>query len=203
MDIAKIIIELQAIAQIGLTYSKDAFDSERFNRIGELATEMATFSSSKNYDEVKEIFSSDTGYKTPKVEVRGAAFKQDKILLVKETSDGLWALPGGACDVNYSASENIIKEIFEESGFICKADKLISIRNKNRLGKSVLWPHVYKIMFLCSITGGERRLSYETSDIDFFSIDNLPPLSLGRVNHNDIELAFKHYKDAKVPTVFD
>jgi len=54
---------------------------------------------------------------TPKVEVRGAAFRDGRVLLVRETADGRWTLPGGWADVNESPSEAIEKEIAQESGF--------------------------------------------------------------------------------------
>ena len=81
LDIA---VELQFIAQAGLTYSKDHFDLERFERIREIAAEMVSQKSGLSMEKVKDLFCNETGFQTPKLDTRAAVFKDGKILLVKE-----------------------------------------------------------------------------------------------------------------------
>lgn len=202
--IVEVITELQAIAQTGLTYAKDAFDIERYQRLMAISAELATYNSSKSLEQILEIFSSDTGYKTPQVEVRGAMFRDDKILMIREKSDGLWSLPGGWADVNFSVSENVINEIKEESGFICEVDKLIAVYDKRKYVSKPIWPYVYKMFFLCNIVGGEAAVNdYETTDLGFFGEDKIPPLSEDRVTKGQIEVCFKHHRSPELRTEID
>lgn len=204
IKILEVITELQAIAQTGLTYANDAFDTERYQRLMEISAELATYNSSKSLEQILEIFSSDTGYKTPQVEVRGAVFRDDKILLIREKSDGLWSLPGGWADVNFSVSENVINEIREESGFVCNVEKLIAVYDKRRYVSKPVWPYVYKMFFLCDIVGGEAAVNaFETTDIGFFGAHDIPPLSEDRVTHGQIEVCFKHYRLRTLPAEID
>lgn len=202
--ILKVITELQAIAQTGLTYAKDEFDIERYQRLMATSAEIASYNSSKKFEQIMEIFSNDTGYKTPQVEVRGAVFRDDKILLVREKSDGLWSLPGGWADVNFSVSENVINEIREESGFICEVEKLIAVYDKSRYVSNPVWPYVYKMFLLCDIVGGEAAINtFETTDLGFFEEGDIPHLSEDRVTKGQIEVCFKHHRSPELPTEID
>ena len=202
--ILDVITELQALAQTGLTYAKDEFDIERYQRLMVMSAELATYNSSKELEQILEIFSSDIGYKTPQVEVRGAVFRNDKILLIREKSDDLWSLPGGWADVNFSASENVINEIREESGFVCEVEKLIAIYDKRRYVSKPVWPYVYKMLFLCNIIDGEATPNaFETTDVGFFGLGDIPPLSEDRITRTQIEVCFKHYRLPELRTEID
>jgi ADP-ribose pyrophosphatase YjhB (NUDIX family) len=151
-----------------------------------------------------EIFRKDFGYATPKVDVRGAAFVDDQVLLVREISDGKWTLPGGWADVNQSAAECVRREIAEESGFIAKPLKLAAVRDYHKSGhppRSI--DSIYKIFFICEITGGSARVSDETSDVAFFARDALPRLSLGRTTPAQIDRMFHHAQHPELPADFD
>src|ERR1035438_2459063 len=92
--------ELRAIAQIGLTFTRDPFDRQRFERIRELAASLIAQGTDEHPAKILRLFGLDAGYATPKIDVRGAAFRDDRVLLVREVSDGGWTLPGGWADVN-------------------------------------------------------------------------------------------------------
>lgn len=202
----KQITELQAIAQSGLAYCKDKFDIERYKRILEISADLLALKSSHSYEQVLELFQSDEGYCTPKVETRGAIFEKGKILLVQERANNLWSLPGGWADVNLSPSENIKKEIREETGFNCAISKLIGIFDKQKSNtETTRWPHVYKIFFLCE-KDGLNQTPFDRNEIlaiNFFEYENIPPLSVGRVTRQQIDLCFKHFKNKLLPPEFD
>ena len=119
-------VKLQSIAQAGLFYGKDEFDKERYEQIRNIAAEMISYKSEISEDKVKDLFCSETGYQTPKIDTRAAIFENGKILLVKE-KDGRWSLPGGWADVDISATENVIKEVREEAGLTVTADMVIAV----------------------------------------------------------------------------
>lgn len=103
-------VELQSLAQAGLFYTKDPFDKERYARIREITAEMLSAKTGVSVEKVKDIFCTDTGYQTPKLDTRSAIFNdRGQILLVQE-NDGRWSLPGGWVDVNVSVTENAAGE---------------------------------------------------------------------------------------------
>jgi ADP-ribose pyrophosphatase YjhB (NUDIX family) len=196
--------ELRAIAQTGLTFTSDRFDRQRYERIRELAASMLAQGSGADYGAVLGLLSEDRGYATPKVDVRGAAFLEGRVLLVREISDGKWTLPGGWADVHQSAAECVVREILEESGFEASARKLAAVRDYQKSGHPPRnLDSIYKMFFLCDITGGAARASDETSEAAFFARHELPPLSLGRTTAAQIDRMFHHAVHPDIPTDFD
>jgi ADP-ribose pyrophosphatase YjhB (NUDIX family) len=196
--------ELQAIAQTGLTFSKDNYDLDRYRRLRAIAVEMLAVGSNTPIEQVQGLFNQDVGYPTPKVDVRAAAFRDDQILLVREISDGRWTLPGGWADVNQSAKECVEREVKEESGFDARALKLAAVCDYRRQGHVLRHPYsIYKLFFICELIGGEARPSLETSAVQFFPKDQLPELSLGRVNPQQIERMYEHRAHPELMTEFD
>lgn len=201
--IVKWIGELQAIAQNGLTFCKDPYDKKRYLAIRKIAAEIAAHCSELDCIHINDLFSSITGYLTPKLDVRAAVFQSTKILLVKETMDGLWALPGGWIDVNDSPSEAVVREVWEETGYHTRAVKLLALYDSHKHDHPPRLPHAHKCFFLCDIISGKPRNSIETSEVAFFEEDKLPQLSLPRVTHKQIHRLFAHYKHKAWPTDFD
>jgi ADP-ribose pyrophosphatase YjhB (NUDIX family) len=195
--------ELRAIAQNGLTFCRDPFDRQRFERIRELAASLLADGSNENAAKILELFRQDSGYATPKVDVRGAAFRDGAVLLVREISDGNWTLPGGWADVNESPAECVVREIAEESGFDACAVKLAAVHDYRRRHPARHIDSIYKLFFICELTGGSASPSDETSEVAFFERHALPPLSLGRTTAAQIELMFCHARNPERPTEFD
>ena len=143
------------------------------------------------------------GCSPPKVDVRGAIFRDDTILLVKERVDGCWTLPGGWADVGESPSEVVVKEVYEESGYQARAIKLLAVYDRNKQGHPPLPFYVYKLFFHCELIGGSPSSSIETEEVGFFPESALPELSLGRVTPMQITRLFQHYRQPDLPTDFD
>jgi ADP-ribose pyrophosphatase YjhB (NUDIX family) len=196
--------ELQAIAQTGLTFCRDEYDLERYRRLRAIAAAMLSQGSGTEVERIEGLFEQDLGYPTPKIDVRGAVFRGERILMVREVSDGGWTLPGGWADVNQSARECVEREVREESGFEARAVKLAAVYDYRRQGHVRAHPYsIYKLFFLCELTGGEARPSLETSAVDFFALDALPELSSGRTNAMQIARMFAHRSALALPTEFD
>ena len=196
---------LQAIASTGLYFSTNAYDRERYEEIGTIANgmlaELATVSPERITGLVSEFAK---GYATPKVDVRGAVFEGDEILLVREKSDGLWTMPGGFADVGLSAAENIVKEIEEEAGLTVVASSLYSVRHKAKHPYAADTRDFYKMNFICDRIGiSEPAAGPEITEVGYFPLDSLPPLSSGRVIRSDIEAAFAFRTSPIGVTVFD
>jgi ADP-ribose pyrophosphatase YjhB (NUDIX family) len=195
--------ELKSIAQIGLTFCHDPFDRQRYERIRELAAAVIAEGSGREDPGLLDYLRADTGYATPKVDVRAAAFVDGRVLLVREVSDGAWTLPGGWADVNESPAESVVREVFEESGFEARAVKLAAVYDFRKRNRPHHLDSIYKLFFICEITGGTAAASIETSAVDFFAEDRLPPLSTGRTTAEQIHRMFRHAAEPGLPTDFD
>ena len=200
--------KIRAIAQTGIAYSEGderaKFDLERYHQLRTIAHEMTALLTEAPRSKVDNYFLPDKGYTTPKLDLRAGVFEDGKILLVKERSDGCWALPGGWADVCEPPSAGVEREVLEESGYRARARKLVAVRDVHRHAYHPRNPHhIYKMLFLCQLEGGEARSNIEISDIDFFPLDQLPELSGGRTIAEDIHLLKTHLDDISLPTVFD
>jgi ADP-ribose pyrophosphatase YjhB (NUDIX family) len=196
--------ELQALAQTGNHFTTSDYDRERYARIAEIAAEIFEKQGDTEGSKIRTIFDAQFGYATPKVDVRAAVFRDRKILLVQERTDGLWTLPGGWADVNDSPSEAVAKEVRQESGFQVKVERLLAVFDRAKHPHDPPFPfHIYKMFFQCEIESGEATPSAETSSVEFFGPEALPPLSLSRITEEQIQFCFRAGLNAPVPTAFD
>lgn len=196
-------IEIQSLSQIGLTYTKDVYDRERYQRLREISAEMLAKKTEVSIEKVKDLFCHETGYQTPKLDTRAAIFRNNKILLVHE-NNGTWSLPGGWCDVLESVKSNTEKEVREETGLNVKAVKIISIQDRNKHNKPVYAYGVYKIFVLCEVINGNFVENIETTEIRYFSLQDLPHnLAEEKTNKEQIEMCFKAYLNENWQTQFD
>ncbi|WP_346200023.1 NUDIX hydrolase [Caldifermentibacillus hisashii] len=195
--------ELQSIAQAGLTYSRDVYDLERFEQIREISMEIMSQYTKVDQSVLKNLFANETGYPTPKVDIRAVIFEDNKILLVKENSDDSWSLPGGWADIGLTPSEVAIKEVKEESGFDVKPVKLLGVLDKKCHPHPPSPYHVYKIFIQCEIIGGGPQTGIETTAVGFFAENELPKLSEGRNTRSQIEMLFRQVNNPQEPFYFD
>ena len=204
--VRRIGIKLAALAQDGLTYGADEYDLDRYRQMSRLAAELLSVVSGRPADELAMELGRDVGYATPKIEVRGVIFDEDeRVLLMREKIDGRWSVPGGWADPGDAPSVAVTREILEESGYPSSAVKLISCWDRELQGNPPpLLVHVYKLFFLCRRDGAvQPPAALETLDVGWFGLGELPPLSLGRVNHRQLERALAHHRDPSLPTEFD
>lgn len=194
---------LQAIAQNGLAFSPNEYDRLRYQDVQAIAREMLEAHTGLPADTFARIFESEKGYATPKVDVRGVVFEGDRVLLVKERSDGRWTLPGGWADVGLSVGEVVVKEIREESGYETRASRLLAVYDMRKHEHPPFIHHVYKVFVECELVGGEAAHSIETEGAEFFAPDALPELSLPRVTPRQIARFFAMRGGSSIPVDFD
>lgn len=195
---------LRAIAQTGQTYTKDPYDLERYEELEAMALTLLARLLDAPPEVMRSVYLPEKGYPTPKIDVRAGVFQNDQVLLVRETADGRWTLPGGWGDEHEAPRASIEREVREESGFEVRAERLVAVKDRH------LHPYtpkrlerIYKLFFLCELTGGEATTSIETDAVGFFSLDELPPLSLGRTLPDDISLLNDYRAAPERPCYFD
>ena len=195
-------IELQSLAQAGLTYGKDVYDRERYERIRDISAEMMSYRTDIPLEKVKDLFCSETGYQTPKLDTRAAIFDHGKILLVRE-NNGKWSLPGGWVDVNVSVKENTLKEVKEEAGLDVTADRIIAVLDRAKHNLPLYAYGVCKIFVLCSVIGGQFEPNIETTESRYFSENDLPALATEKNTVEQVKMCFNAYRDPNWVTLFD
>jgi ADP-ribose pyrophosphatase YjhB (NUDIX family) len=197
--------EIQATAQTGLAFTKDVYDRQRYERLRQLAAEIMAEGAGVGSEPIEALFAGQTGYATPKVDVRGAVFQDGRVLLVQERADpGRWTLPGGWADVNRSPRECVIAEVREEAGLDVRPVKLAAVYDRARHPHVPPKPfHIYKMFFICEIVGGAPSPGPETDDVAFFDVGRLPPLSVGRVLAYQVRRMLDHASSPGLPTDFD
>ena len=196
-------MEIQSLAQAGLAYTDNIYDIERYERLRDISAEMIEEKSNINLDKVKDLFCNEKGYQTPKIDTRAVIFKDNKILLTHE-NNGTWALPGGWCDVLETIKTNTIKEVKEETGLDVETIKIIALQDRNKHNKPVYAYGVCKVFVLCNVFGGKFEKNIETTEIKYFSLDEIPDnLAEEKTNKEQIEMCFKAYNDENWQTQFD
>ncbi|MGN7126823.1 NUDIX hydrolase [Methylorubrum thiocyanatum] len=198
--------ELQALAQSGLTFTRDPYDRERYERLRDLASEIFHHHTDEPVERIAALFSEQKGYATPKIDVRAAVFDEGgRLLMVREVADqGRWTLPGGWADVNITPAESAAKEVREESGYNVEATKLAAVWDRARQAHPVGVFSCYKMFFVCKPIGGAAATSLETSEVSWFSEADLPKnLSFSRILPAQVARMFEHMRHPDLPADFD
>lgn len=195
-------VELQSLAQAGLTYGKDAFDLQRYQRIRDISAQMMSRMTEIPLDRVKDLFCGDRGYQTPKLDTRAAIFEDGKILLVRER-DGRWSLPGGWVDMDISVGENVLKEVREEAGLTVTAEKVIAVQDRAKHNLPVYAYGVCKVFVQCAVVGGAFEENLETTESGYFSLEELPELAEEKNTKEQIALCFQAYHAENWKTLLD
>ena len=195
--------KLQSIAQAGLTFGENQYDRDRYQQIRDLSVDILHEYTDMDHNKIRDLFASETGYQTPKVDIRAAVFKDDKILLVNEKIDGRWSLPGGWADVNSSVSESAVRECYEEAGAVVNPKRVVAIHLGNRHNNHNFPFTIYKIFVECELIEYRFAENTETLGSDFFSIDILPELSTERNTLEQIKMCFEAKKSEVFETIFD
>jgi ADP-ribose pyrophosphatase YjhB (NUDIX family) len=199
----KIAREIQQLSQTGAAFAVTDYEKNRYKRLTEITAEIIDHHTDLEKESVQKVLMEQPGYATPKIDIRAAVIKDGKILLVQESTDNCWAMPGGWADVGDIPSEVAIRETKEESGYDVKPVKVIGVYDANRIGGRLEFFHAFKIIFLSELIGGKAQTSEETLDVKFFDFDVLPPLSINRTNNKHIEEIQLHLSNSERRTYFD
>ena len=191
-DFAKYLQRMIALTDTGLTFTKDPFDRERYEDLRSLLSEMLNQVSDLDADEVAELLKPTSAYATPLMDVRAWIVEDEKICLVRGQGENDWALPGGFGEVGYSPTENILKEVEEETGFKAKVERLLAVFDTNRF--QLQSKQYAKFVFECKLLDGQFQKNQEIADLQFFSLDQLPALSEKRITKEQIEILWQVYQ---------
>ncbi|MGD1946048.1 MAG: NUDIX hydrolase N-terminal domain-containing protein [Croceivirga sp.] len=179
LDVLK---RIKSIAETGLVYAEGGYDKERYEELREISLKLMSEMSGQPFTKLNGFFLPQLDYPTPKVDVRGFVLNEnDEILMAQESVDGKWTIPGGWADVGNTPKEVAVKEIKEETGLDAEIVRLVAIYDKQRHPHPPEPYYIYKLMFHCRVTGGKLQAGFDMKDADWFTLDNLPPLSEERI----------------------
>lgn len=196
-------IRIQSIAQAGLQYGKDKYDRERYEDLRKISAEMMSEKTDIPVNKIYDLFCSETGYQTPKVDTRAAVFIDGKILLVHE-NNGTWSLPGGWCDTDQSVASNTEKEVFEETGLNVRAERIIAVHDWRKHNVTNYAYGVVKIFMLCKYESGEFKDNIETTETRLFDRASLPDnLAVEKTTKEQILMCFDSYENNTLSALFD
>jgi ADP-ribose pyrophosphatase YjhB (NUDIX family) len=199
---------LQAIAQAGLAYAVSPYDVERYQEVRTLSAHLLEALTDEKFEKIISVFASESGYQTPKVDIRSVIFRDlDEVLLVKETVDqGRWTLPGGWADIGYTPREVAVKETLEETGLVVESVRLLALLDKREHAHPPQPWYVYKVFIECRIVGGTLlQETSETSGVRWFRRDELSSIDLSRdrVTLDQMMLLFQFAGKPDMPAICD
>jgi len=195
---------IQALAEIGLEFSQNSFDRERYGELHEISLQILSQITDVPIEKIVPVIHETNGYKTPKTDVRAVVFNEkNQVLLIQEKADNRWAMPGGWADIGYSPAEVAVKECFEEAGLKVETIKLLAVLDKQKQNMPPAFEYVYKIFLLCQKLDNNISVGTETSDVGWFDENNLPELSTPRNTVDQIKLMFQYHRGEITEPCFD
>ena len=199
----ELVKKIQSIAYAGLEYCENDFDRERYDELKNLSQQLLAELTNSPVEKIQNLFANEVGYQTPKVDVRAVVFRDNKILMVKEKIDGRWSIPGGWADIGYSPSEIALKEAKEEAGAEVKPVRLLAVIDKLKHDYPISPFHIYKLFILCDLMNDKISSGIETTEVNFFALNDLPPLSATRITEEQIQMLFRLWENGSEQVVFD
>nr|WP_321406327.1 NUDIX hydrolase N-terminal domain-containing protein [uncultured Carboxylicivirga sp.] len=204
MDYLNTIKRIKALAETGLVYAQNGYEIERNQELIDLSKELMAAIVNQPIETIDRFYLPPKEYPTPKVDVRGFILNEkDEILMAKEVMDGKWTIPGGWADIGFTPAEIAVKEVEEETGIQSEVVRLLAVYDKRCHNHPASPFYVYKIVFLCCMTGGELRGAFDIEDSGWFKLDSLPELSEDRIVQSQMEELFQLAKNDTLPVVFD
>lgn len=195
---------IKAISETGLVYAQDPYDQERYEELKAISLQLMGQLGNVPMKALEDFFMPQEDYPTPKVDVRAFVLNEkDEILMARESIDGKWTIPGGWADIGSTPSETAVREVKEETGIEVEAIRLLAVYDKREHPHPPAPLYVYKLIFLCQMTGGELQAGFDMLDAGFFPLDNLPELSEERILEEQIHALFKNAKSTETKVYFD
>ncbi|MDR1866096.1 MAG: NUDIX hydrolase [Bacteroidales bacterium] len=195
---------VNALAEIGLTYSSDPYDVERYGELRSIGRQIMGLLAGKEPGEMEPLFLNEKEYKTPQVDIRAVVFDDERrLLLVREAADGKWSLPGGWADVGLTPSEVAAKEVREETGMEVEPQRLIAVFDKKCHPHPPHLHYAYKIFIGCGLLGGKPQPAFDTLEVGFFPENGMPELSEERVTPQQVSLMFEFLRNPDKQAMFD
>ena len=195
--------ELRSLANNNLIYTDDPYQIQRNRRVLELAARLQSLADARPAEEIQRIFSENLGYLTPLATVDTAVIDAEgQVLLIRRSDNGLWAMPGGACDVSESPAAAAARETWEESGYVVEVTRLLGVFD-SRLSGDANGRHLYVILFAAVPVGGEARPSNESTEVRWFRWEEIPWDALSPGHNRRLQHAMQWWLNPNTRPYFD
>lgn len=201
--LALIADELRALAHNNLQYTSDPYQIQRNRRVLQLAAQLQAQIDTRPLEDIQRIFSRDLGYMTPLAVVDTAVIDPDgRLLLIRRVDNGLWAMPGGACDPGETPAAAAARETWEESGYQVEITRLLGVFD-SRLSGSQSSRHLYHHLFSAVPVAGEAKISNETSDVSWFSWEDVPWNELSPGHRHRLQFVMQWWLNPQTKAYYD
>lgn len=198
--IYRIADELRAIANLGLHYSSNVYDRERYERVLAISARILGLIEGRPFEEVERAYRGNLDYLSPLTGAGAALFKGKSLLLIRRHDDGLWALPGGAVEVGETTAAAAVRELQEETGISGQVTGLLAVFD-SRKWKSPFRYQLNHFVFEVEAENPKPQVTSEATETGFFCKDELPPLSQG--HHLRVPFIFKIWSGENPAPYFD
>jgi 8-oxo-dGTP pyrophosphatase MutT (NUDIX family) len=176
LDAMPLLEQLKAIAMLGLNFSTNVYDQERYEQLLKLVETYYGHALEMPPSEVHAQFRNQLGQLsiTPRIGSDAAIFDSSgKILLLKRSDDATWCLPCGLVDAGESPEQAAIREAKEETGLDVKILELVGIYTRL---PSIEWGlfTIVSTVYLCEVIGGTLQNSHEDLGLQYWDIEEVP-----------------------------
>ncbi len=168
--ILKILEQINKSANTGKNYAKSNYDLDRYSELEILSKEL--YQEIDGFKDIQISSLAEKSYITPKVGVN-AIIENEKgeFLLEQRMDDKCWGIPGGWAEVGFTAEENVIRELKEETGFDVSVEKQVCVISRKPTERYLLTS--YHIIFKCKVIGGELKKSYESEAVAWRKLEDI------------------------------
>ena len=180
--------ELRAVANLGLHYSENGYDRERYEKVLTASARIVGALDDKPASQVLALFRDNLDHVSPLLGAEAAVFRDGRLLLILRHDDKLWAVPGGLVEVGETLTTSARRELREETGLNGTITRLLGVFD-SRLWKSRSKSHFYHVIFEAAAPDGTPVVTNEATDWGFFAADELPSLSPGHAQR--VPILFK------------
>ncbi len=171
--------QLRHLSAMGLHFSSNPYDRQNYETIQDIVLEMMALATAQDLDQIAPLRTTVLRRPTP-ISTGDAAIIDDdgRILLIRRSDNGKWAMPGGALEVGETPAEGVLREALEETGVTCEVVAFVGVHDSRRIGAETPH-HLYMFSFLCRPLAGhdlqtKPPTANEILDRRWFHKDALP-----------------------------
>jgi len=152
-EIRQIADELREISSVGLRTAPNEYHTEKYEKMSLLSSRLVSVLARDRSSGRAADYQGDFSTASPMLVANAAVFRNGKILLIRRSDNGRWALPGGMTEVGETWAESAQRELMEEAGVRGTATKLLAVFDRTAPNGG---QHLYIAVFMAEVPTDEE-----------------------------------------------